>query len=365
VKIETVRARTLRLPLRRAIRTSNLSIEAREFVLVEIVAEGGLSGRGFGFTRDGLVAQTVDANLAPLLVGEDARLTERIWERLYLGTRYLGRKGLLMRALSAVDIALWDLRGKALGAPLWELLGGYREHIPAHVAGGYYGPSSDEEAVGAEFAGYRSAGYRGAKINVGGLPFERDLARVAAARAALGAGVGLAVDFNGSLASVHEALRWARELESLDIAFLEEPFLMDALPAMRGLRARSPLPIAIGEDESGRWAFRELLEPPSLDILRHDATLAGGVSEWVKIAGLALAHDVALFPHWFPEIHVHVAAAFPSCVGVELIDPASGVMNLHELMENPLTQRDGYAEPPSGPGLGIVWDERRIEAATV
>jgi D-arabinonate dehydratase len=364
VHIEDVSARTLRLPLERPIRTSDLTIETREFVLVEVRVEGGLSGHGFGFTRGGLVAETVEKNLAPLLVGADARFTELLWERMTTSTRYLGRTGLMMRAISAVDIALWDLKGKAAGRPLWSMIGGYRERVPAFAAGGYYGPSTDPDAVHTEFEGYREVGFRGAKLNVGGLTFERDLERVEAARAGLGSERTLAVDFNGALSSAREALGWARALTRFDVAFVEEPFLMNNLPAIRALHASSPVDVAMGEDASGRWAFAELMRPRTLDILRHDATLVGGISEWLKVAGLGLANRVTLFPHWFPEVHIHLAAAFPDSLGVELITPESGIMNFHRLVDNPVTQEGGEAALPDGPGLGIAWNWDAIEEAT-
>jgi D-arabinonate dehydratase len=364
VEIATVGARTLRLPLERPIRTSNLTIDVREFVLVEVSTTDGLSGHGFGFTRGGLLAETIATNLAPLLVGTDARLIEAAWERMYQGTRYLGRKGLLMRALSAVDIALWDLRGKALGAPVWALFGGYADRVDAYVAGGYYGPASDPSDVFEEFRRYRDDGYRGAKVNAGGLPFDRDLERIEAAREGLGQDASLAVDFNGVLPGVREALRWADALAGLGVSMVEEPFLMDDVAALRAFHTRSPIDVAVGEDESGRWAFAPLLHPRALDVLRHDATLVGGISEWNKVAALGLAANVTLFPHWFPEVHVHLAAAWPQCRGVEFIDPATGVMNLHELMLNPLQAKDGTIEVPSAPGLGIEWAWDRIEAVT-
>jgi len=362
--IEQVLARTVRVPLERPVRTSDLVIDAREFVVVDLHADG-LVGRGYGFTRDGLVAETVARNLAPLLVGEDARFPERHWERMWRATRYLGRRGLLMRALSAVDIALWDLKAQAAGQPLWALLGGYRERVPAYVAGGYYGPSTDPADVEAEFRGYRDAGYQGAKINVGGLPLAQDLERVAAARRGLGPERGLAVDFNGALTSARAGVAWAEALAPFGIDFVEEPFLMDDLPALRAFRGRSPLPVAMGEDESGRWAFAELIRIEALDIVRHDATLVGGISEWTKVAGLALAHGLTLFPHWFPEIHVHFVAAYGGVRGVELIAPESGIMNLDRLVVHPCTLVDGHVVAPTAPGLGIVWDGDAVARYTL
>ena len=365
MRIASVRASTIRIPLPRPIRTSNLSIEAREYVLVDVASEEGLAGRGFGFTRGGLVAETIEKNLAPLLVGSDARLVERLWERMYLGTRYLGRRGLMMRAISAVDIALWDLKGKAAKAPLWTLLGGYRERVPAFAAGGYYGPSNTPDEVEVEFRGYREAGFQGGKLNVGGLPLEEDVERVAAARRGLGPDRMLGADFNGALASARQARSWAEALRAHRVSFLEEPFLMDDRPSIRAFGQHSPIDVAMGEDESGRWAFADLLSGPGVDILRHDATLVGGISEWLKVASLGLAHRLTLFPHWFPEVHIHLAAALPSTLGVELITPESGIMNLHELMVNPVTQTDGFATVPDGPGLGIAWERDVVETFTV
>lgn len=365
MKIQGLRARTVRLALEQPIRTSNLTIEAREFVHVEVRSEGGFTGHGFGFTRSGLVAETIEKNIAPIVLGHDARKTEELWERMYLATRYLGRKGLLMRAISAVDIALWDLKGKTANLPLWTMIGGYRERVSAFAAGGYYGLSDDPSDVQNEFRAFRDAGFLGAKVNVGGLSFERDLERVEAARAGLGRDRFLAVDFNGSLGSARDVLAWARALEPFGVEFIEEPFLMDNLPALRALRDRSPIKIAVGEDESGRWAFAELLRTGAVDILRHDATLVGGISEWLKVAGLALSNHLTLFPHWFPEVHIHLAAALPSCMGIEIITPESGIMNLHTLMLNPVVQEDGYATVPAGPGLGIEWNWDAIEQATV
>lgn len=364
IEIQDVQARTLRIPLERPIRTSNLLIEAREFVLVEVTARDGTTGHGFGFTRGGLIAETVERNLKPLLVGLDARQTEHLWERMYSASRYLGRNGIVMRAISAIDIALWDLKGKSANLPLWSMIGGYRESVPAFAAGGYYGPATDPADVESEFRAYRDAGFRGAKINAGGLPFDEDLERIVAARQGLGDDLALAVDFNGALDSARRALAWAHALEPLGVSFMEEPFLMDNHSAIRSLGDRSPVRVAMGEDASGRWAFAELVRTGAVDILRHDATLVGGISEWLKVAGLGLANHLELFPHWFPEVHIHLSAAFPSCLGVELITAESGIMNLHTLISRPIVQEDGHAAVPLGPGLGIDWNWDAVEEAT-
>lgn len=363
--IREVRAYTLQIPLPQTIYIGNLIIKHRDYVFVEIETDDGLKGHGFGFARDGRVSDCVMTNLRPLLIGEDAWWTERLWDRMYMQTRYLGRKGMMMRAISAVDIALWDLKAKQAGLPLWALLGGMNKQVPAYVAGGYYRDGEGLDAIAEEYAAYRDAGYRGAKMKVGAASFREDLQRVERARRAIGNEMELMVDFNGVLRTAKEALRFADQLQPYDIAFIEEPFLMDNRDAMREFRAHTRIPVAIGEDESGRWAFKELLAQETLDILRHDATLAGGISEWVKITHLGLAYQKPIYPHWFPELHIHLAAAFPGCLGVEIIPPASGIMNFHKLVHNPLTQQDGYAEAPEAPGLGLDWNWNVIQASIV
>lgn len=358
-----MRSYTLSLPLDNPIYTSNLTIKQRDYVFVEIETESGLKGHGYGFSRDGLISESILRNLRPLLIGQDAHYIEKLWEEMYTKTRYLGRKGMMMRAISAVDIALWDLKGKAAQLPLWKLIGGYDNKIKAYVAGGYYRKNQTIDELRHEFSHYREQQFQGAKINVGGLPLKEDLIRIQAVRSVLGDDMELMVDFNGALPSPKYAAMFVRFLEPYRIHFLEEPFLMDNMAAMRELRASSSIPIAIGEDESGRWSFKQLMAEQCLDIVRHDATLVGGISEWIKVAHLAQAFQLPIFAHWFPEIHIHLAAAFPNCSGVELITPESGTMNFHQLIHNPVQQHNGYALAPEEPGLGIHWNWEKINEA--
>lgn len=362
MRIARVDARTVRIPLEQPIRTADLRIDAREFVLVDVHLDDGTVGRGFGLTRDGLVAATITKNLAPLLIGRDARFGERIWADLYEATRYLGRKGLLMRAISALDVALWDAKAKHLGLPVWVLLGGYADRIHVHVAGGYYRPDEDLER---EFAGYREAGYVGAKLNVGGRTLQEDVARATAARRGWGDDAPLTADFNGAMRDARTALRWAHALADVGVTAIEEPFRMDDAPSWRGFRHRSPVPVAMGEDDAGRWSFANWIADDAVDVLRHDATLVGGISEWMKVAGLALAHRIPIFPHWFPDVHVHLAAAVPDCVGIEVVDHASGIMDVHRIIDDPVGPAPGGLAPPETPGLGIRWNREAVEQWTV
>jgi D-arabinonate dehydratase len=208
--IKEVRAYTLKIPLEQQIHIGNLVIKHRDYVFVEIETVGGLKGHGFGFSRDGRVSDCVITNLKPLLIGKNALLVEKIWDDLYMNTRYLGRKGMMMRAISAVDIALWDLKGKKTGLPLWTLLGGMDKKVPAYVAGGYYREGDGLEQISQEYARYREDGYKGAKMKVGAASFSEDLKRVEAARNAIGNHMDLMVDFNGVLKTAKEQHRFYR-----------------------------------------------------------------------------------------------------------------------------------------------------------
>lgn len=359
--ITDVQAFKVVLPLERPLHLGTITITERDYAFVRIRTADGKEGTGFGFNRGGLIPEAVSQHLKPLLIGEDALLTERLWERMYRQTRFHGRRGLIMRAISAVDIALWDLKGQYVGLPLWKLIGGYSTEVPAFVAGGYYRADSNLDALRREYAEYRIQGYKGAKIMVSGAAMAEDVRRVAAAREGLGDDLPLMVDFNGALHSAKQALAAMELFAPYRPAFVEEPFLMDNREALREFCSRTHVTVAVGEDESGRWAFRELIGQGMIDLLRHDATLVGGISEWVKVTMTGLSHEVPFYPHWFPEVHVHLAAAFPQGWGVELIPAESGIMGFDRLLHNPVTAQAGVARPPEDPGLGLHWNLEAIE----
>jgi len=361
VIITDVQAFKVVLPLARPLHLGSLKIDKRDYAFVRIRTADGKQGTGFGFNRDGLVPEAIVRHLKPLLLGEEALHTERLWERMYRGTRFHGRRGLLMRAISAVDIALWDLKGQYAGMPLWQLLGGYAAEVPAYVAGGYYRADANTDTLRREYADYREQGYRGAKIMVGGATLAEDVRRVAAAREGIGEELPLMVDFNGALSSAKQALAAMEAFAPYQPAFVEEPFLMDNRAALRGFCDRTNVPVAVGEDESGRWAFRELIGEGLVDVLRHDATLVGGISEWIKVTMTGLSHEIPFYPHWFPEVHIHMAAAFPQGWGVELIPASSGIMGFDKLLDNPVELKAGVAHAPDEPGLGLRWNEEALE----
>jgi len=355
MRIRAVRGLAVEVPLRRPVTVGGITSLSRDYTLGIVETDAGLRGVGYGLAHTGEVAAVIERNLQPLLLGEDPLQTELLWERMYIGARHIGRKGTVMRAISAVDIALWDIKAQVAGLPLYRLLGGYRDTVPVLASGGYT-PEDGVEALAEEMSGYVAAGHSMVKISVGALPPEEDLRRVQATRAAIGPHTKLIVDVNGAWRQAKPVIKLARQMADCGLAFIEEPFGPDYLPALKAFAAAVDTPLAVGEAESGRWAFRDLLVAGVVDALCHDATLVGGVSEWLKVTTMAAAWDVMILPHSSPELHIHLAAAVPNALAVEVISPQTGVVNLHELVENPVRPQFGLAVPPSVPGLGIQWN---------
>lgn len=364
MRIQNVRAFTVNIPLEKPIFLGGYRVSAREYALVEIESDTGAKGYGFTFTRGGDVSAAVAKHLKPLLLGENPLMTEKIWQSMYRNTRYNGKKGLLMRAVSAVDIALWDLKGKACGMPVYRMLGGYRDEVPAILACGYYLSGKTVRDLADEVKFWAERGFKLIKIMAGGAAFREDVERIRAARRALGDDVPLAIDVNGVWTSVKDALDFARAVEDCRLSFIEEPFQPEQLPALKAFAERADRKVAIGEAESGRWAFRDLLSGQAVDILRPDATLAGGISEWMKVAHLASAWDIPLLPHYFPYVHIHLAAAAGNAEYVEFVTTEYGISNFETIVRNRLPIADGIVKVPQDPGLGIELDWERVERFT-
>ncbi len=358
MRIEAVRAVTLRIPLETpVIAGGGLRIAEREYLLVALATDSGLTGVGWSFTRGGDLAAIVRWTFQPLLEGADLLKTERLWDRMRAAAGTAGEIGPAMRALSALDIALWDLKGQAAGLPLHVLLGGYRTTVPVLMAGMYYAEGRRPEDDAHEAAGYAEAGFRTIKMMGGVAPFADDLARLQAVRQAVGPEIGIALDVNGAWRDTASAIEHSRALSELNIAFIEEPTLPEDLAGLRALAAASPVPIAVGERATGREAFRDLIAD-GVHIVRPDATVVGGISEWLKVHGFAATSGLRVIPHYFPYVHIHMAAALPGVEAVEFVTTAGDISNFHRIVHEPLRPAAGVVQAPSAPGLGfeVNWD---------
>src|SRR5215211_2249011 len=286
MKITAVRTATLRVPIERPTKIATRVLGGRDYVLAWIETDEGVTGVGYTYagTLGGRVVQAcIDDALGPLLDGEDPLAIERLWARMFQETLLIGRRGAMLRAISCVDIGLWDLVGKALGQPLYKLLGGFRDSVPAYASGGYYREGDPLAYVEIELSRYKELGFHDFKIKVGGAPFEIDVERVRVARETIGPKARLGLDANNAWSTPTEALRFARAVERYDPWWLEEPLRPDDVAGHAEIARVLEIPVATGEIHATRWDFRDLIASKAADILQPDAGVLGGVSEWLKV----------------------------------------------------------------------------------
>jgi L-alanine-DL-glutamate epimerase-like enolase superfamily enzyme len=353
LKITEVRVVTCDIPLARPIIMGDLRYDSRDYIVVEVRTDEGLSGVGFGMARYAPVAAIVERNLAPLLVGQDPMMNERLWESMYFRNLPIVR-GIFMRALSAVDIALWDLKGKVLGAPVWKLLGGARTVVPALMAGGYVAAGKTNADLGQEIADYVSQGFKMIKIGAGQLG--EDTARLQASREAAGEATALMYDAHWAWRDVAAAARVVRGWDRFRLDWIEDPFPTELLGLTERFRRHTGIPLAVGEDLMGRSEFEDLMQRGRADIIRVDVTTSGGFTEVVKICALAAARGIPVSPHIFPELHVHLAAAFNGVHALEVTDRKREIDVAFRLLKRPLEARNGEIAAPDAPGLGVEID---------
>jgi L-alanine-DL-glutamate epimerase-like enolase superfamily enzyme len=316
--------------------------------LVKIETDAGITGIGLG--GEGKIARATVEHLTPLLVGEDPIDVERLWHKMWV-PKLIGRRGITTRAISAIDIGLWDIRAKAAGLPLYKLLGGYRDRVPTYIAGGYYEEGKGLRELAREMEENVELGARAIKMKVGAVPIREDVERVRVVREAIGPDVKLLVDANCAYRH-YEAIQLARRIEDYDIFWFEEPVAPDDYEGHRKLAAATTIPIATGENEYTRYGFRDLIAHNAAAILNADAKILGGVTEFMKVAALAQAHDLDIAPHGSQDIHVHLVAAIANGLILEFyrdtVDPMWGKVYHHTLRLND----DGTVSPPDVPGIG-------------
>lgn len=358
MKIADVRTRYLKLPS-----TSVSGDNLQDILIVEVQSDSGLIGLGEVHTNP-LAAKAIiecsgyhtsSRGLRELLVGENASDISRLWDKMYAFTQSYGRRGLAIHAISGIDIALWDLLGKHLDAPVSQLIAsGRRTEVPAYASD--LTPSGLEDAADL-MRKHVDAGYRGVKIGWGALggDLEQDVERVRCIREAVGPDIKIMVDLGMPL-RLEEAIWLSNQYADLDVYFLEEPLLTDDLEGWRVLVEHSGVPIATGEKETTRFGFLDLMDRGSLRIIQPDVARAGGITECLRIAAHAEQRGVTVIPHcWSSDILVaatlHYISSLKDCPIAEL-----NVMEQPfrtELACNPIRATDGILKIPTEPGLGI------------
>ncbi len=287
---------------------------------------------------------------------------EKIWWEMYQ-EMYRDRKGAAIRAISAVDISLWDAKAKSLGLPLYKLLGARREKVPCYGSGGYYQKNQRLEDSLEEVNGFVRKGLKAVKIRVGGLDLKSDVERVKAVREAIGPNLKLMLDANNAY-DVSTATKAGKEFEKFDIFWFEEPVWPDDIKGSARVAAALDTPVASGELEYTKYGFRELIESGGADIIQPDAEVVGGISEWLKVTSMASAYRISVAPHWAQEVHVHLTAAIDNAIFLEWFDRTSGIRKEDELYRTEVKVIDGYAFPSTSPGLGREIKEDAVKEYT-
>lgn len=368
-KVVSVEARTVAVPLDRTTSFARRSVDARHYTLVRVTGDNDLRGIGFcyaGSFGGEIVSRSVRELIAPSVVGEESTRVRGIWEEAYQSCLLHGRAGSVMRALSAVDIALWDLNARTVELPLWKYLGGtVREAVPAYASGGYYLDGKGPHELAAEVRGYVDLGFDAVKIKVGRALPAADEDRVAAVREAVGPDALVMLDANNAWADVPTAMTYLTRFEKYDPYWIEEPFSPDDIGSHARLAQRTPVNVATGEIEAGRWRHKHLLDSGATSILQTDAAVCGGISEFQRIAALADAYGAVMAPHWFHDLHVHLVASTPNAQFVEFF-PDDSVLNFRKLVDTQLeVLPGGHLRAPDAPGLGFSFVDRAVATYAV
>ncbi len=364
MKIVDVTTTTLHYPNVPAVQDGTLAppgpgAGGRSHLFAHIKTDEDVEGLGVGQASPGS-AQLIETILKQILIGQDPFDIERLWSEMFWKLRTFGNKGIASQALSAVDIGLWDLKAKALGLPLYRLLGAYTDAVPIYGSGGWTNLSEAE--LVAEMTGYIEQGIRKVKMKVArdyGRAEAEDISRVAAVRKAIGDDVALYIDGNYGYYP-KQAIYMAREFEQFQVGWFEEPVLADDSHGLAEVRRAIDIPVAAGELESYKYRFRELIAGGAVDIAQPDVARVGGVTEWMKVAHLAHSFNLLVAPHAFQLVHLHLACATPNLKAVEYlgVDVACDLAWYTEIPP----QKDGMWSPfPDRPGLGLELDPHAVE----
>jgi L-alanine-DL-glutamate epimerase-like enolase superfamily enzyme len=362
-KISAVRARSISIPLDQATSLSSRLVTERHYGVVELTGDDGHKGIGFcyvGSAGGRLFSEAVESLLAPILLGEDPYRVEGLWASMYQEALLQGRAGTVLRAISALDTAIWDRNARAAHLPLYKYLGAVTDRVPAYASGGYYLEGKTPDILAEEMAGYVSAGYTAVKMKIGKHDLSTEEARIAAVRKRIGPNIFLMLDANNAWSDLPTALRFARMYEKYDPYFIEEPFGPDDIGNHARLAAATRVPIATGEIEVGRWRFVELMSRGGAIILQTDACVCGGITEFRRIAAIASGFGITLCPHWFHDLHAHLVAATPNARYVEFF-PDDQVLNFRRLVDTQIEVRDGHINMSQRPGLGFNFDAAAID----
>jgi L-alanine-DL-glutamate epimerase-like enolase superfamily enzyme len=360
MKITSVETTHYRIPLPRALSDStHAKIASFDLVTVMVHTDQGVSGLGYSKSIENgtAIRSVIDDVLAPVLAGGDPFATDTIWHEMYWRAHSLGRSGITTLARAACDVALWDLKGLLTNTSLCRLLGGRPVPVMAYAGGvNLYFP---QDELVQEMESYLAAGFKAVKMKVGRPDWRQDLERVEAVRRAIGDRIPLLTDANLQW-SVSDAIQAGKVLADYDVYWLEEPTHPEDVAGHREIAESIATPIALGESLYSKWEFQRYLEQRAVDFPEPDVIRIGGITEWMKVAALAQAHNRPVTSHGYDELHVHMLAATPRPSFVEY-----HLFRLDDYLIEPLRLVNGCLQAPDTPGHGVKFNWEKLAACLI
>jgi len=352
MRIRDVKIAAIELPLAAPLRTAIHEIKSVATFLVTVETEEGLTGEGYGFCFDPeklrAIAQFVKS-LKPKLIGRDPHSVELIWADLLKSLNFYGQAGIAVLAMNPLDIACWDLIGKAANRPLYQLFGACRDRVPVYASAGLWLSSSTDE-LQREAHDFINQGFKAMKMRLGSARWQDDIARVEAIRDVVGTEFTLMADANQSL-SARDALRLGRALERFGLAWFEEPMPTWCHEETAELARQLDTPIANGETEYTRYGVRTMVEAGAADIMMPDLQRMGGYTEARKALAYLATMDIPVAPHIFTEHSLHLVASCPNAIYAEHMPWFESMFR-----ERMVLGSDGLVDMPTGPGVGFTFD---------
>ena len=357
MKITNVKTLKVEIPLQKPLITAIHKTESVGVVVIRIETDAGLVGENYVFAlnKDRLtVFEAMINSLTQFLIGQNPLYVEKIWEQMWTDCNPVGQKGISISAISAIDTALWDLIGKHAGMPLYQLFGACRDKVKAYASSGLWLSASVDELI-EEAHDFIEQGFRSVKLRLGKDNPKEDIARARALRAAIGDDIEILTDANQSL-TPRQAISLARQLEDLDIGWLEEPVPAHDLVGHNRILEAINIPVASGETDYTRFGMKSILDSHAVDILMPDLQRIGGLSEFRKTAALASAYNIPISTHIFTEQSLSIAGSAANCISVEHVDWFA------PLYREKITIEEGYIAMPERSGLGFSFDYEFIDA---
>ena len=339
------------VPLPEPLRVWGRTIASREFVFVRATA-GGHTGTGFALTRNMPIGVVVEQQIKPQVVGRPATAIRAIWQGVRDGARMTGDTGILARALSVVDIALWDLLGQLLNTPLWRVWGGAQQQVPCAAICGYYKLEDSVGSIRREAERLVEAGYQRFKVPFGE-DHDLDVQRIRALREVVGREAMIGIDASGVFNNLKDVLKAWQSIERFNVDFLEDPFAASQWELALQLAERGPMKVAFGESMTSPQGMQAL---SALDVLRPDATVLHGITGFLQGIAPALERRASLFPHYYPDLHAPLVGAL-GLMMVEESPAEAETVGFGVLRATQPKIQGGIWHLTERPGLGIDWDE--------